>query len=65
MIYKLFQGKQLLKTYYRRNQRFKKHKIDIGQLEHIKIMSNPKYWSSRDIYKYLTNDVFCKDIAKK
>jgi len=28
-------------------------------------MSNPKYWSPEDVYKYLTNDLFCKDVALK
>jgi len=31
----------------------------------MKITSDPKYWSSQDVYNYLKNDVFCEDIAKK
>ncbi|XP_029341210.1 scm-like with four MBT domains protein 1 [Acyrthosiphon pisum] len=57
--------KSTFENYYRQNPRFKKFKIDIGQLEHIKVTSNPKYWSPEDVYKYLTNDLFCKDAALK
>ncbi|XP_029342125.1 scm-like with four MBT domains protein 1 isoform X2 [Acyrthosiphon pisum] len=57
--------KSTFENYYRQNPRFKKYKIDIGQLEHIKVTSNPKYWSAEDVYKYLTNDLFCKDVGLK
>lgn len=57
--------KTTFENYYRQNPRFKKYKIDIGQIEHIKVTSNPKYWSAEDVYKYLTNDLFCKDVGLK
>ncbi|XP_022180429.1 scm-like with four MBT domains protein 1 [Myzus persicae] len=64
---KLFVFKDDWKTsfenYYRQNPRFKKFKIDIGRLEHIKVTSNPKSWSPRDVYKYLSNDLYCRDIG--
>ncbi|KAL4104178.1 hypothetical protein QTP88_019487 [Uroleucon formosanum] len=55
--------KTSFENYYRQNPRFKKFKIDIGHLEHIRVKSNPKYWSYEDVYKYLTNDLFCKDVG--
>ncbi|XP_022172526.1 scm-like with four MBT domains protein 1 isoform X2 [Myzus persicae] len=57
--------KTTFENYYRQNLRFKGHNIDIGQLEHIEITSNPKHWSPQDVYEYLINDIFCRDIALK
>lgn len=57
--------KTTFENYYRHNPRFKKYKIDIGQIEPIKITSNPKFWTAEDVYKYVTNDLFCKDIGLK
>lgn len=37
----------------------------MGQIEPIKITSNPKFWSAEDVYKYLINDLFCKDVGLK
>lgn len=62
---KIVSRKTSFENYYRQNPRFKKFKIDIGQLEHIRVKSNPKYWSDEDVYKYLTNDLFCKDVGLK
>jgi len=62
---KIISRKTSFENYYRQNPRFKKYKIDIGQIEHIKVTSNPKYWSAKDVYKYLTNDLFCKDVGLK
>eukprot|EP00102_Acyrthosiphon_pisum_P026276 XP_016663486.1 PREDICTED: scm-like with four MBT domains protein 1 [Acyrthosiphon pisum] len=57
--------KTTFENYYRQNSRFQKFNIGIGQFEHIMITSNPKYWSSKDVYNYLTNDLFCKDVGLK
>lgn len=57
--------KTTFENYYRQDPRFKKFKIDIGQFEPFKVTSNPKYWSAEDIYKYLTNDLFCKYFGMK
>lgn len=57
--------KTTFENYYRNNVRFKKFKIDIGQIEPIKITSNPKFWTAEDVYKYLVNDLFCKDVGLK
>jgi len=37
----------------------------MGQIEPIKITSNPKFWTAEDVYKYLINDLFCKDVGLK
>lgn len=41
-----------------------KVKINIGDFEKIKITSNPKYWSPEDVFKYLSSDQYCNDVAK-
>lgn len=31
----------------------------------IKVTSNPKYWSPFDVYKYLSGDLYCRDVGLK
>lgn len=30
-----------------------------------KVTSNPKYWSPHDVNKYISSDLYCRDIGHK
>ncbi|VVC29794.1 SLED domain,Zinc finger, C2CH-type,Sterile alpha motif/pointed domain,Mbt repeat [Cinara cedri] len=57
--------KTSFENFYRKSPYYKNYTIDIGDFEHIQVTSNPKYWSPDDVYKYLSNDVYCEIIRKE
>lgn len=60
----MFYRKLGFEKIYREDPRFKHIIIDIGHFEVIKVTSNPKYWSSEDVYNYISNDPYCKKLGQ-
>lgn len=61
----IFFRKSTFENYYRQDPRFKEEIIDIGHFEMTKVTSNPKYWSPFDVFKYISSDLYCRDIGMK
>ncbi|VVC28864.1 SLED domain,Mbt repeat [Cinara cedri] len=57
--------KTSFENFYRQSPVYMNTTIDIGDFEHIKVTSNPKFWCPYDVQNYLSNDMNCTDISKK
>lgn len=61
----IFYRRSVFENFYRQDLRFKKYKVDIGHFKPLRVTSNPKFWSPKDVHKYLSSDLYCTQIARK